>query len=41
MAGKGKELVTSRVDSTSMPTRKPVAVVGNVCEQCLMTFITT
>lgn len=41
MVGKGKELVTWRVDSKSMPTRKPVAVVGKVWEQCLMTFITT
>lgn len=41
MVGNGKEFVISRVDLASMPTRKPVAVVGKVCEQCLMIFITT
>jgi len=24
-----------------MPTRKPVAVVGKVCEQCFIIFMTT
>ncbi len=39
--GKGKELVTCSNDDTSMPTRNPVAVVGKVCEQCFIIFITT
>lgn len=41
IVGKGKELVTSRFAALSMPTRKPVAVVGKVCEQCLIIFMTT
>lgn len=41
IVGKGNEFVTSSVALLSMPTRKPVAVVGKVCEQCLMIFMTT
>lgn len=41
IVGKGKVLVISRVPLTSIPTREPVAMVGYVCEECLIIFITT
>ena len=41
MMGNGKVLVASSVPFTSMPTRAPVAVVGNLCELCFNIFMTT